>query len=101
MVHATTTICLHQELRMPRRILLAGLVALAFAFSEARTWSRPTGRCFARTPTIVDCLAGRFAEYWQASGGLPVFGYQITPPYDAATPNGLVIAQMVERNWLE
>ncbi len=32
--------------------------------------------CFAEVP---DCIEGRFAEFWRQNGGLPVFGYPMTP----------------------
>lgn len=32
--------------------------------------------CFAEVP---DCIEGRFAEFWRQNGGLPVFGYPLTP----------------------
>jgi hypothetical protein len=33
-------------------------------------------RCF---PETGECIAGPILDYWEANGGLPVFGYPITP----------------------
>jgi uncharacterized protein YkwD len=87
---------------MPRRMLIL-LVTLSSLFPTLPTaQARPNAQqCFPSTPGVADCLAGRFAQYWQSSGGLPVFGFPITPLYDAPTRNGIVLAQMVERNRLE
>ncbi len=39
--------------------------------------------CFPEAaPIITACIEGRFAEYWQKNGGLPVFGYPITEARD-------------------
>jgi len=87
---------------MPRRISLGLAIVLFFRllFSEAHARSN-AAYCFPATPGVSDCLAGRFDQFWRSSGGLPVFGFPITPLYDAPTREGLVLAQMVERNRLE
>lgn len=87
---------------MPRRIStgLAIVLIVRLLFSEAHARSN-AAYCFPATPGVSDCLAGRFDQFWRASGGLPVFGFPITPLYDAPTREGLVLAQMVERNRLE
>jgi hypothetical protein len=54
--------------------------------------------CFAEVP---DCIAGRFAEYWQQNGGLPVFGYPITPAAVQQFSNGSFLVQTFERNRFE
>ena len=86
---------------MPRRILVTALLVAGFVLPAMDARSSAPDQCFGTVPSVVDCLQGRFAEYWQANGGLPVFGYPITPLYDAPTRDGLVLAQMVERNRLE
>ncbi len=86
---------------MPRRKLLSTLLVLILTLPAAKAASRSGDQCFAGIPSISDCLSGRFAQYWQGSGGLPVFGYPITPVFDAAARDGAVMAQMLERNRLE
>ena len=85
---------------MPRRICVLALVVITWTARVPYARSSPVNHCFS-APGIGDCLSGRFAQYWQASGGLPVFGYPITPVHDAATRDGAVMAQMLERNRLE
>ena len=41
--------------------------------------------CFAETG---HCIGGRFAQYWQQNGGLPVFGYPLT---DELTEQGCTV----------
>lgn len=50
-------------------MLLAGLWATPAA-------AQTTEQCF---PETGQCLSGRFLSYWQQNGGLPVFGYPLTP----------------------
>src|SRR4051812_22058878 len=59
-----------------RRLLavLTMLVAVGFPASAARA---QTPLCF-NVPGITNCIEGRFLEYWQQNGGLPVFGYPIS-----------------------
>jgi hypothetical protein len=58
--------------------------------------------CFPGTPGIGDCLEEPFASYWQANGGLPVFGYPISPVEQRAVEGGAPRAtQWTERNRLE
>ncbi len=51
-------------------VLLAGVPA-----GHAAPAAAPT--CF-EVPGIYNCIDGQFKTYWQANGGLPVFGYPIT-----------------------
>lgn len=57
--------------------------------------------CF-NVPGINDCITGIFAEYWQGNGGLPVFGYPISPAQQRPTESGQSTStQFFERNSLE
>jgi hypothetical protein len=57
--------------------------------------------CF-NVPGITDCISGIFAEYWQANGGLPVFGYPISPTEQRPTDSGAKTStQFFERNSFE
>ena len=51
-------------------ILLLTLAAVGPRYAAAQASS-----CFAETGF---CIGGRFAQYWQQNGGLPVFGYPIS-----------------------
>lgn len=56
--------------------------------------------CF-NVPGITDCIEGRFREYWEQNGGLPVFGYPKSPPVNMRTAEGTFLTQIFERNTFE
>lgn len=52
------------------------LLALLSGSAPAR-WAAARDICFPDKPDIRACFAEPFATYWQANGGLPVFGYPL------------------------
>jgi hypothetical protein len=54
--------------------------------------------CFKEVP---DCIEGRFAEYWQANGGLVVFGFPLNSARTERVGGGAFLAQRFERNRFE
>ena len=57
------------------------------------------GHCFAAVP---DCLRGVFARYWEQHGGLPVYGYPISEPFQEPGADGQTyLVQYFECNRLE
>ncbi len=52
---------------------------------------------------VSDCIEGRFREYWQQNGGLPVFGYPISPARAEVNPDtgATYLTQWFERNRFE
>jgi hypothetical protein len=81
---------------------LVGLVFAALLLGLAMLPPTPVQAqnrlCFAEVP---DCIEGRFAEYWQQNGGLPVFGFPITPPRLENVGGTQVLVQTFERNRFE
>jgi hypothetical protein len=59
--------------------------------------------CLPSVPGIVDCIEGRFREYWEQNGGLPVFGYPTTPARPEANRDTgqTYLTQWFERNRFE
>jgi hypothetical protein len=55
-------------------------------------------RCF---PETSQCISGRIRTFWEQNGGLPVFGYPITPQRPETTPSGTFESQWFERTRLE
>ncbi|NJL34871.1 MAG: hypothetical protein HC893_14740 [Chloroflexaceae bacterium] len=55
-------------------------------------------RCFAETGY---CITGRIRAYWEQNGGLPVFGYPITPQRTETIEGQPLEVQWFERNRLE
>jgi hypothetical protein len=54
-------------------------------------------------PETQQCITGRFRQYWEQHGGLPVFGYPITPAENAANADTgqTYLTQWLERNRFE
>jgi hypothetical protein len=59
--------------------------------------------CFPNQPAITACLAEPFASYWEANGGLPVFGYPLAAAQTQREPtlNVELLMQWSERARLE
>jgi hypothetical protein len=74
-------------------LALAALAAMPAAPAQAQS-----RLCFSEVP---DCIEGRFAEYWQQSGGLPVFGFPIGPARLESVGGAQVLVQQFERNRFE
>ncbi|HET9224400.1 MAG TPA: hypothetical protein VFO07_17945, partial [Roseiflexaceae bacterium] len=74
------------------------VLALSAALSANRALAQTGKLCFAEVP---DCIEGRFAEYWQQNGGLPVFGFPIGPASEQETSGGRFLTQQFERNRFE
>jgi hypothetical protein len=87
---------------MPRRLLSIATLALVAAMLGPHTLlAQPEQLCFPQVPSITDCLSGRFLQFWQQHGGLPIFGYPISPVMDQQTPDGTFSTQYLERNSFE
>ncbi len=75
-------------------LLLGLLSAMAMPAAPAAAQAGGT-RCFAETG---HCIAGRIAEFWEQTGGLPVLGFPISPLLEGA--DGMRV-QWFERARLE
>src|SRR5687768_15739832 len=65
------------HVRTTCRLLIALLaVALLSHAAAAPLRAQTDERCF---PETGQCISGRIREYWEQNGGLPVFGFPITP----------------------
>jgi hypothetical protein len=85
---------MHDPLRLFGRLLIVaslGIVALPVQAAP---------RCF---PETNQCLDGRILQYWDSNGGLPVFGFPITPqaPELNRDTNQTYETQWMERNRFE
>jgi hypothetical protein len=88
---------------MRRRSLLA-LVGLLAVSTLGHIATAQTGRrCFPDVPGIANCIEGRFRQYWEANGGLAVFGYPITGAQNERNRDTGVtyLTQWFERNRFE
>lgn len=80
---------------MRSRLILA-LAALVLATPSAH--AAPGDRCFAETS---ECIAGRFRQYWDANGGLAVFGFPIDEQAREQGSEGAFETQWFERERFE
>jgi uncharacterized protein YkwD len=62
--------------------------------------AQPARQCF---PQTGECIEGEFRLYWEQNGGLPVFGYPVTPARPEIDPatNSIFLTQWFERNRFE
>jgi Tol biopolymer transport system component len=60
---------------MLRRFVTTSLLLAMVGALVSSVHAQPDERCFEETGF---CISGRFREYWEQNGGLPVFGYPIT-----------------------
>ena len=76
-------------------------VALGIAV-PGRSRAQDDRLCF-NVPGITNCIEGRFRQFWEQNGGLPVFGYPITPARQEvnADTGRSHLTQWFERNRFE
>jgi len=77
-------------------LLIVTLVAGLLTAVPSRAQSNQ--RCFPETGL---CISGRIREYWERNGGLPVFGFPITPQREERIEGRPFQVQWFERNRLE
>ncbi|NTU78313.1 MAG: hypothetical protein HGA45_02735 [Chloroflexales bacterium] len=86
----------------PRVLCIGGALAalvLLLATVGITTVSAQSGqRCF---PETGACIEGPIRDYWERSGGLPVFGYPISPRVYVEVEGQRLEAQWFERDRLE
>ena len=80
-------------------LMVVVLVGSAFAHSKP-TFAQPQ-RCFPGVAGITNCISGRFLEYWEQNGGLPVFGYPLSAARSESTAEGTFVTQYFERQRFE
>lgn len=75
------------------------MCGLIIGLAPGRAQAQTTGElCFAETGY---CISGRIREYWEAQGGLRVFGYPIGPQMQSTIEGKSLTLQNFERNRLE
>ncbi len=84
-------------------LLLTGIVATgqqarAYTVYQERQPQLPDQRCF---PETDNCIDGPILDYWEANGGLAIFGYPITPLRSEAVEGQALPVQWFERDRLE
>src|SRR5262252_2965171 len=89
-------------MRLPLPRWLTSLIfvigALLLAAAPQGAGAQTDQRCF---PETGQCIDGRIREFWEQNGGLPVFGFPISPQHEESIEGRPVQAQWFERNRLE
>ena len=85
---------------LARLFALVGLLALSALSAPHPVMAQGTQRCFPETDL---CISGRFRQFWDQNGGLPVFGLPISAAVDAVNPDtgATPLTQWFERNRFE
>ncbi|MBK9942232.1 MAG: PQQ-dependent sugar dehydrogenase [Kouleothrix sp.] len=83
---------------MIRTIGLALASVLLISALAPAAAAAPGERCF---PETGECLAGRFRQYWEANGGLAVFGFPVGEQRGEQGAEGQFSAQWFERERFE
>jgi hypothetical protein len=93
----------HPENVAPYDVLLRRLGAeiLTHAYPEAHPGLLPADRMY--FAEVRHSLGGRFLTYWQATGGLPVYGYPLSEEVQEVNPRDgqIYTVQYFERNRIE
>ena len=81
-------------------VVIVATIALTAIVPAPDIRAQQEARCFAETGF---CIEGRFREYWEQNGGLPVFGYPISPAEQQVSPTDgkTYLTQWFERNRFE
>lgn len=81
----------------PTRLSLLCLLLIAL-LAPASLHAQPSNEplCF-EVSGIVDCIEGRFRQFWEQNGGLPVFGYPVTAAGLIPAGEGRQLVQYFER----
>jgi Tol biopolymer transport system component len=78
-------------------LLVSGFAGLTTSSTTAQ--AQEQAYCFTEATNL--CISGRIREYWEQNGGLPVFGYPITPQREETINGWTGQVQWFERNRLE
>ena len=83
--------------RIPATVVLLLLLSALWPLT-----AQAAPRCFPEVaPVIKDCIDGRFRSFWERQGGLPVFGYPLSPSTQEQSDVGPITVQRFERARLE
>ena len=83
---------------MHRIVFVVVAIILATVAPQAAKPTQAAQRCFTETGFCID---GRFREFWEQNGGLPVFGFPIGGEEQITVDGKTVTSQRFERNRLE
>ncbi|MBA3471137.1 MAG: hypothetical protein H0T53_15995 [Herpetosiphonaceae bacterium] len=89
-------------------VRIAGVLALMIlvivgTLAHTTAQAAEERKCFGDVPLITDCIEGRFLRFWEANGGLSVFGYPITGAFEQVNEDTgqVYLTQYFERQRFE
>src|SRR5215216_7407189 len=88
---------MHPLLQLGYRSLMI-LILLTGLFAAGTAQAQTTQRCFAETN---QCIGGPIRAYWERNGGLPIFGYPVSPQRVETVEGQTLPVQWFERDRLE
>jgi hypothetical protein len=87
-----------QQLPYGITLILALLALLGTGTASSMAQAQPDERCF---PETNQCISGPIRAYWERNGGLPIFGYPISPQRVETVEGQSLPVQWFERDRLE
>jgi hypothetical protein len=81
-----------------RKAIAGVILGLVLSVLPVAALAQNGERCFSETGF---CISGRIREFWEGNGGLPVFGFPITPQQEEQIEGRPFQVQWFERNRLE
>ena len=88
-----------QTARQLQMIFIFSLLALITPLAAPSSAQAQSGeRCF---PETNQCIVGPIRAYWERHGGLPIFGYPITPQRVETVEGRTLPVQWFQRDRLE
>jgi hypothetical protein len=91
----------HTGFKIVRRVLAVTMALALLALPKAPAAQAQADRLCFDVPRITNCISGRFRQYWEANGGLAVFGYPISAATNRTSSEGTFLTQDFERNRFE
>ncbi len=85
-------------LRLAGSVIALMVLTALTAFPAVPAAAQSGQRCF---PETGYCISGSIRAYWERNGGLPVFGYPITPQREERVEDRVLQVQWFERDRLE
>jgi len=79
-------------------VAVVGVFMLLMLLAQEHLLAQVGQRCFPETNL---CISGRIRQFWEETGGLPIFGFPITSQHEETIENKVLQVQWFERNRLE
>lgn len=89
---------MHHKAKLATSSVLLATLMVGALLTSAPAQAQNDQRCF---PETGQCISGRIRSFWEQNGGLPVFGFPLTPQQEETIEGKALQVQWFERNRLE